>query len=494
VADTQREIESKFDVAPDFAVGDLTDLLADGDSLDASDNDLTSVYYDTPDGDLLRSRLTLRRRTGTSDTGWHLKVPGAGFRTELRWPLAGNDVLPDELRRLVTPFTHGNDVHPVVSLRVHRIRHTVRTALGGVRFEIADDQVWATELDDRSLCNRRWHEVEVELGADGDYDDLARASEQLLDRGAFVSTSPSKLARALVGEPKPPVAPGTAAGTVLTYLVAQADAITAGHFAISLMPFDPEATSEPHEAVHQTRVAIRRYRAALRVFAELFDHERAASLERELKWFATELGEVRDREVVRLRLARAVDDLPAFLVVGPVGERIDQVLLGELHMHAEALLHTMRHARYHDLLDELALWRTEAPFTPAAGYPDSTLGEYVSAAQRKLAKRMRQAGKRQATEDELHFARKAGKRARYAAEASSQAGGAEATELVKTASALQMVLGEYQDAVTATALLRRIADQIADEGENAFTYGILVADQRRSAAESAEAARQLAKS
>jgi hypothetical protein len=41
----------------------------------------------------------------------------------------------------------------------------------------------------------------------------------------------------------------------------------------------------------------------------------------------------------------------------------------------------------------------------------------------------------------------------------------------------------------ATELLRRIADQVADEGDNAFTYGILVADQRRRAAESARAAR-----
>jgi CHAD domain-containing protein len=381
-----------------------------------------------------------------------------------------------------------------VSLRVHRIRHTVRTAVGAVRFEIADDQVWADALDDRPLSNRRWHEVEVELGSEGDADDLARASEHLLDRGAFLSISPSKLARALNGEPKPASSPGTAAAAVLEYLVTQTDAITAGHFAISLMPFDAEATSEPHEAVHQTRVAIRRYRAALRVFAALFDHERTVRLERGLKWFATELGELRDREVLRVRLARAVDDLPAFLVVGPVGERIDQVLLEELHEHAEALLQTMRHARYHDLLDDLAQWRAEAPFTPAAESPESVLAEYSSAAQSKLAKRMRRAAKKQATDDDLHFARKAGKRARYAAEASSQAGGTEASSLVKRASALQTVLGEYQDSVVATALLRRMADQIADEGENAFTYGILVADQRRLAAESAEAARQIAKS
>ena len=54
-----------------------------------------------------------------------------------------------------------------------------------------------------------------------------------------------------------------AAGAVLLdYLTAQCDAITAGHFAVSFKPFEPEFTLEPHEAVHKTRVATRRLRAS----------------------------------------------------------------------------------------------------------------------------------------------------------------------------------------------------------------------------------------
>lgn len=491
MADTQREIESKFDVAPDFTIGDLDPLLQPGDRLERRDDELVSVYYDTAEGDLLRSRLTLRRRTGSSDTGWHLKIPGDGFRTELRWPLTGHDTLPDELRRLITPFTHHNEVRPVVSLRVQRVRHVVHDPSGAARFEIADDQVWATATGSRAPATRRWHEVEVELGPAGDPQDLARAGEQLRSRGAFVSTAPSKLARALLGDVPNPTRPGTAGDSLRSYLSTQTDAITAGHFAVSLMPFDPDLNAETHEAVHQLRVAIRRYRATLRVFAPVFDRQRATLLETELRWFAAELGEVRDREVLRVRLARAVDDLPAYLVVGPVAKRIDDVLLAELREHSAALLHTMRQARYHDLLDELAEWRAEPPFTPQADAPASSLSNYVRGAERKVAKRMKRAGKRGATEGDLHAARKAGKRARYAAEAGSEALGAHAKSLVKTAAALQTVLGEHQDAVVATALLRRIADQIADEGDNAFTYGILVADQRRIASDSAAAAREI---
>ena len=42
---------------------------------------LDAVYYDTADLRLIRAGVTLRRRTGGDDAGWHLKLPaGAGTR------------------------------------------------------------------------------------------------------------------------------------------------------------------------------------------------------------------------------------------------------------------------------------------------------------------------------------------------------------------------------------------------------------------------------
>ena len=119
--------------------------------------------------------------------------------------------------------------------------------------------------------------------------------------------------------------------------------------------------------------------------------EAATRLQDELAWFAAELGEVRDREVLRSRLARAVDDLPAYLVVGPVGEQIDEVLLTELRQHADALLATMRDERYRTLIADLARWREQPAFTPAAAGPPGLLADYLDAAERKLAKRMKRA-------------------------------------------------------------------------------------------------------
>jgi len=81
--DIAREIETKYDIAPDFAMPSLAGRER---RVDVDTVRLASTYYDTGDHDLLRYRLTLRRRLGDVDTGWQLKVPGAGERTELRWP------------------------------------------------------------------------------------------------------------------------------------------------------------------------------------------------------------------------------------------------------------------------------------------------------------------------------------------------------------------------------------------------------------------------
>ncbi len=488
MAESQREIETKYDVAPDFVLGDPAALAGPDASVDTRTVELTSAYYDTAEQNLRRSYLTLRRRTGDTDTGWHLKVPGAGFRTELHWPLAGNDAPPNELLGLIRPFTGDAPLQQTVTLHTTRTAHRISAPDGRLIFEVADDEVRVTP-DGVPVATPRWREVEVELGPAGTPADLKRAAELLNKRGAFASRAGSKLQRALTG--LPPTQPGadTAAAVLAQYLRTQCDAMTAGHFAISLKPFEPSGTSEPHEAIHQTRVATRRLCAELRMFSPMFQDESAARLQAELAWFAAELGEVRDREVLRSRLARAVDDLPAFLVVGPVAERIDEVLLAELRQHAEALLATMRDERYRVLVRDLAGWREQPAFSAAAQEPARVLAEQVAAAEHKLAKRMKRAAVKQAPPEELHAARKAGKRARYAAEAAAPALGKRASKLARRAANLQTLLGEHQDAIVATELLRRIADQVADEGGNAFTYGILVADQRRIAVDSAQAAR-----
>ena len=49
---------------------------------------LEAEYYDTDDLRLIRAGITLRRRRGGDDAGWHLKLPvGAATRREIQVPL-----------------------------------------------------------------------------------------------------------------------------------------------------------------------------------------------------------------------------------------------------------------------------------------------------------------------------------------------------------------------------------------------------------------------
>jgi CHAD domain-containing protein len=81
----------------------------------------------------------------------------------------------------------------------------------------------------------------------------------------------------------------------------------------------------------------------------------------------------------------------------------------------------------------------------------------------------------------LHEARKRYKRARYAAETARPLAGKPARRLVKALTRLQDVLGAHQDAIVAGDVLRELGEQADEQGENAFTYGVLRERQREAA-------------
>ena len=70
--------------------------------------------------------------------------------------------------------------------------------------------------------------------------------------------------------------------------------------------------------MHPTRVATRRWRSTLRVFAAFGDTHRGNVFDTEPSWYAPLPGQVRDREVQRARFAEAIGALPEEQVLGPV--------------------------------------------------------------------------------------------------------------------------------------------------------------------------------
>src|SRR4051812_11109069 len=163
----KRERETKFEVPEGFDLAPVTAALEDLYRIETADLQLDSTYYDTPDHDLLWQRITLRRREGDDDTGWHLKVPSGIARTEVRLPLsASGDGVPEQLERLVAGVSFGKPFTAVATINTRR--HAIRVHdAHQMLLELADDQVQATDLSEPTRP-RAWREVEAELAGGGE--------------------------------------------------------------------------------------------------------------------------------------------------------------------------------------------------------------------------------------------------------------------------------------------------------------------------------------
>ncbi|HEY6793827.1 MAG TPA: CYTH domain-containing protein [Kineosporiaceae bacterium] len=194
------EVERTFEPGPAFRLPDLAGVPGVAAVSGPVVHALEATYFDTADLRLATHRITLRRRTGGDDAGWHLKRPRRdGERDELRVPLGESEtVVPGAVRGPVEGLLRHADLRPVVRLSTTRTVRTLRDDRGAVLAEVADDDVRATRLGDGGAQERvsRWRELEVEL-VDGDRELLAEVSRRLVVAGAPLSASTSKFARAL---------------------------------------------------------------------------------------------------------------------------------------------------------------------------------------------------------------------------------------------------------------------------------------------------------
>ncbi|MGW1886492.1 CYTH and CHAD domain-containing protein [Streptomyces sp. NPDC001970] len=520
MADTKREIERKYEASAGAELPDLTGVAGVTAVVDQGVTELDAVYYDTPELRLVADGITLRRRTGGDDEGWHLKFPvSVGIRDEIRAPLA--DTLPGALAGLVRSRTRDVELVPVVRLRSSRdVRHLADDQ-GELLAELSVDSVRAERLTEGGGATS-WAEIEVELADDADPTLLDAVEKRLRTAGVLPSPATSKLARALEetapgsaeaetaagaaaapGEadasarpgkktkaPKAPKAakavrdrgarlgPKDAGEFVLAYLREQRDAIVA---------LDPAVRRDLPDAVHQMRVATRRMRSAFKTYRKIVDREVTDPLGDELQWLAGELGAARDQEVLAERFRDRIDALPRTLLLGPVRGRLR--IWGNAHRadsrrRSVAVLDTQRYLALLDALDALL---DEPPLLEAAtAKPTDALPKAVIKDYGRLADRVAHALCLPAGQDRdlaMHEARKAAKRARYAAEAATPALGKPARKFATRMKAVQTVLGDHQDSVVARDTLRDLAIQAHAAGESTFTWGLLHGHEEASAAE-----------
>lgn len=485
VTSSSREVELKYELPADAALPDLNELPGVT-SVTSREHDLEAIYFDTTDLRLAANQLTLRRRSGGTDDGWHLKLPKVkGARDELHHPL-GRAVrsVPKDVAVLVSARTRGRRLRPVVNLRTHRTAYELLGSDGTVQAEVAVDRVVAERLL-RGAGSSTWQELEVEL-VDGDQDFLDQVSAHLEAAGLELSPAPSKVARALgdrlpsTDEPK--LTTSSPAGAVIVErLRVLVDA---------LMNNDPRVRRDLPDSIHQMRVATRRLRSALRTFRALFDRSRTDPLRAELRWLAGELGEARDREVMLARLEKQIAAESPELVLGRVPERVQIRLSREYREAHDQVLAELDEARYRQLLDDLDALIADPPFRAEAYQPaDEVLPRLVRKSWKRLHKRVREAEAAETSETRdiaMHEARKEAKQARYAGEAVAPVFGDAAETFAKAMEDIQELLGDHQDSVVTRALLRELGVQAFLDGENGFTYGRLHAFEQAKA-ESLEA-------
>ncbi|GAB7069558.1 CYTH and CHAD domain-containing protein [Mycobacterium hodleri] len=460
------EVERKFAVTDDTVSPSFGGLYSVAKVERSPVQHLDAVYFDTPDQDLARHRITLRRRTGGPDAGWHLKLPaGADARTEVRTPLddsgAPDDTVPDELRDVVLAIVRDRPLRPVAHIATTRTVDLLYGADGQALAEFCDDAVRASAEGDEEP--QEWREWELELaeGA-GDAALLDRLANRLFDAGAEPAGHGSKLAKVLR-------TPAAAAAPRADDPVHRA----VGEQVEQLLVWDRAVRVDAWDSVHQMRVITRKIRSLLRGSEESFGIADDSWLLEELKELAGILGVARDAEVLAEKYETVLAELPADLIRGPVRERLVEGAKRRYHAGWKRSLVAMRSERYFRLLDGLdALMATELPQAEPGAEPEPLTVDAAYKGVRKAAKKAAAAAADETVSPEhadeaLHKIRKRAKQLRYTASALSNEKAASAAKTIQT------LLGDHQDSVVSRIHLSQEAIAAHEAGEDTFTYGVL---------------------
>jgi triphosphatase len=282
--------------------------------------DIDNVYFDTADRLLQRHQMALRVRQIGSRWLQTLKAEGKGsgavsrrgewetparvLRGQGRLDLArlSESPLPDLLARQKVNAA----LHPVFRTRVRRTQWIIERAEATI--EVALDIGEISAKGERAALREPICEVELELkdGEPAALIDLALALVDVADKRAPALTpvARSKAERGYQLTAQRPVAAVKASAKAFVENVTRKAttagalrAVVAHGLAVLIVNIEMLLRYDDPEYVHQSRVALRRVRSAIR----LFDREHRdvpQSLADELQWFARTLGEARDWDVI----------------------------------------------------------------------------------------------------------------------------------------------------------------------------------------------------
>ena len=386
---TNREVERKVRVPEDFELPPLEGVVPGVVTVERGEPiSLDAAYHDTEDVRLVRWGATLRRRTGGTDEGWHLKLPvegaGPGVRDELGLPLDAGETghVPAPIADVVRSLVREASLVHLATVRTGRTPFVLRDGQGEQLAELVDDRVEIVEGDQ---VVRTFREIEVEARGE-DADDLLDAVVAVYQDAGGTPGTQGKGVAALgaraggapdVVVPEWP-GPQGPAGDVLRCLLAVN--------VRKLLLEEVRVRRDLPDAVHQMRVAARTMRSALRTLSALVDEEWADGLRAELKATADALGVYRDTEVHLKRLEKHARSLPPE-DGGRAVQAIDGWLRQRLDEGRRAALEELGSDRHLRLLIELVAAAREPRLTKKARKPaQDVLPTLVKKSAMKLAK------------------------------------------------------------------------------------------------------------
>jgi len=458
------EIELKLLVPPDVARRLAAHRLLRGRARPARRR-LYSIYFDTPALDLWRQGIALRvRREGRR---WMQTVKGGGAahgglhqRAEAEAEVAGPapDTSRIRDRELAEAFASPQlraQLKPVFTTDITRSSRVLE--LGAEARVEASVDLGVIRSGDRSEAVS---EIELELKS-GEPHQLYELALKLADDVPLSIGDRSKAERGYAlarGEPEKPVKARPAAlDRDMTVIDAFKAVMWANLAHLQANEGGMLGALDP-EYLHQMRVALRRLRSALAVFAPLFPGPVISPARTELKWLANGLGPARDWDVlVTEMLPQIAAEFGAHDGLREFSARCEK-LRRRANARARRAVHS---ARYRHLMLWLAAWlaqegwlariepsgRTalQAPVTDFA----TTVLEHRYGQVRKKGRKLRGL-----SAIELHRLRIAIKKFRYAADFFARLYDAKAARAaLKRLSRLQDILGAMNDAAMVAKLI-----------------------------------------
>ena len=369
---------------------------------------LRSVYFDTSSHRLLAGGFSLRIRETGGRYQQTIKAAGAvnaGLFARPEWERFVDDAHRPMLDD-TTPLKAllGADIlaiAPVFEVNVDRLVWDV--PWNGALVEVALDRGDVVAGERRcAVC-----EIELEL-KQGSAEALFSLARKIGEIAPFQLGVQSKSERGylLLG---PALRFVKADPLVLSRETTSADALReiAGSCLRQFRLNEPLIDRNNPEALHQSRVALRRLRSALSIFKDVADDQTAERLRGEVKWLANTLGRARDLDVLT---ASSDPEYPYF----------DQLAAAKEGAYADAAA-ALSSDRARTLLLDLCEWLSAGEWLDASGDAGVRNGLVVDLAARsvdRLRRKVRKKGRDLDTlhEMERHDVRKDAKKLRYAVE------------------------------------------------------------------------------